>query len=75
MPKSTNSHSEAALILRGLTTRVDRLEEADTDPDSTNVFRGVIDSTLGVDTVATTTDSDASWVWDTSEWDFDEWAE
>lgn len=71
---SSNTFAEAALILRELKERVDRQEEQRTGEGPVNIFRGVTDTTLGVDTVNTSTDTSPTFVWDSDHtWDYGEW--
>lgn len=70
-----NSYEDAALIIRNLKERLDRQETAGAE-GPVNVFRSEIETTLGVDTVATSTDTAASFTWDSDDtWDSTEWSE
>lgn len=70
-----NTFEEAAKILRGLNERVEREKQSRTQSGAVNVFRSASDTSLGSDTVSVTTDTAASWTWDESEWNHDEWGE
>lgn len=68
-----NTYREAALILRRLKDRVERLEQGRDQADIASIVRQTRDASTTVDDAYGLVDADPGWEWGASEWNYDEW--
>lgn len=72
---ASESERDAALVLRGLKRRVDRLEEDKEEEFISSLLRSVADEETGGDLIFLQVNESAGGKWDTNSWDSDlEWA-
>lgn len=68
-----NTYSEAALILRRLKDRVERLEQGRDQADIASVVRTTHDTSTSRADAYGLVDADPGWQWGASQWNYDEW--